>query len=144
MKCYVPFYPWLPSVLMDIAIVPCVETSVRLYICLSVHPSWTKLQLLSLEGFQISAWNFEGLMHSTMTLLVFKNSRCQPEIWWTNAYYHEADQYIKWLCWANFYAFHGTLLHFTIVSRQRVFSSEYLVYCWLYSSLKLALAIVSR
>ena len=31
------------------------------------------------------------------------------EIGWDDAQYHEADRYLKWLCYANFCAFHRTL-----------------------------------
>ena len=33
----------------------------------------------------------------------------QPEIWWDDAQYPEADLYLKWPCSANFYVFHGIL-----------------------------------
>ena len=37
----------------------------------------------------------------------FKDFRYQPEIWRDDAQYHGADRYLKWLCSANFCAFHG-------------------------------------
>ena len=39
----------------------------------------------------------------------FKDFRYQPETWWDDAQYHEADGYKKWPCSANFCAFHGAL-----------------------------------
>ena len=40
---------------------------------------------------------------------LFKDFSYWSEIQWDDAQYHEADQYLKWPCSANFWAFHGTL-----------------------------------
>ena len=41
-----------------------------------------------------------------VTALTF---RYVSEIGWDDAQYHEVDRYLKWLCYANFCAFHSTL-----------------------------------
>ena len=38
-----------------------------------------------------------------------KDFSYESEIWWDDPQYHEADRYLKWLCYANFCAFHRTL-----------------------------------
>ena len=46
-----------------------------------------------------------------IAILLFAFSfRFQPEIWWANAQYDEADRYLKWPCSANFRAFYGTVI----------------------------------
>ena len=60
--------------------------SVHLSLPLSVSPSWM-----------------------TLPLKLFKDFSYQPEMWWGDAQYHEANRYLIWPCSAKFCAFHGTL-----------------------------------
>ena len=45
----------------------------------------------------------------TLLLYISKSFRCEPEISWGDAWYHETDCCLKWPCVANFYTLHGCL-----------------------------------
>ena len=69
----------------------------------SLRISCNSLKFSDLMNFSCHSWHGPGLLGDVNPYF-----RYQPQFWWHDAQYSEADRYLRWPRLANFCAFHST------------------------------------